>query len=678
MKKGYHKICLSLIVCCSLLAPTSISIRANTQPEESKEYIIKVDDPITLESFKKEYGEQIVEEKTTDILEENNIVVVEMTASEVQEQIKNKDVIVEEDIILEAMTDQGVLSELSILNEVDTQEQLVTWNLKAVNGDQESLKDIESSNISCSAIKIGVIDSGIEYLSEIEPKERVNLTKSSDAEIEYDNPIYEDITGHGTGVAGIISAKDDNAGLVGISPNAQLYDIKVFDENNCAPLSRIIEGIQYAIDQKVNVLNMSFGTSIRSEIFHQKIIEAYDSGILLVAASGNKGKVEYPAAFNEVIAVGATTSQNTVADFSRTGTVSDIVAPGAAVLTTGLLGGYGVENGTSIAAPHVTGAAALLWSKDLSKSNDFIRQLLIQSARKLDDINTGSGLLDIKRAFEIYEEFSKSYEPQKIEYEYIADNERELESFLENYVVGSWGTQAHETILQNTEGLTTQAMSIVKLGMLAPDSSKYGLQGMGKYPQWHGFTSWGEGANKKYCNYMASYIYLTEIALGFPKEAKNTGVFNSPLRPTYLSLDDYSQINGKVTATKFGDVTWEVALGRNPVTDRNKRLFMYGCALHTVTDLFAHSTYRLNGTYIDHPQADDIGILPNRYTCAKNMVDAGISHIKGYTKGSISDFVYALKDYDGSFKMPSYSKKALLTDKNYYEANKVTFDKISQ
>src|SRR5699024_6314646 len=117
------------------------------------------------------------------------------------------------------------------------------------------------------------------------------------------------------------------------------------------------------------------------------------------------------------------------------------------------------------------------------------------------------------------------YVPGKVEYKEISENEDPLETFDENYVVGSWGTKYHENLVgeaqdpANSITLSTEAMAIVKLGAVAPDQSKYELQGMGQYPQLHGFTSWKDSTGTtKYCNYMASYIYLTQMALGFPKD----------------------------------------------------------------------------------------------------------------------------------------------------------------
>ncbi len=677
-----------------------VSKTSMTYAGESKEYIVMAENRQELNSFMEQYGDKIVEEKSTDLLEKGNMTVIDMTEAEVASIVSTFDddgLIIEENMTVTAMAEES--NEVRETLEEESDPQQTTWNIKAVNASPEELNTVTGSAIAktmdnSSNIKIAIIDSGIDALGEVEPVERINLTPAfgEGEEKEVVSPIFEDVTGHGTSVAGIISAADDEYGLVGINPNAQLYDIKVFDEANNAPLSRILEGIQCAMDRDVNVLNMSFGTPVSSEIFHQKIANAYHQGMLLIAASGNNGVVEYPAAYDEVMAVGATTEKNKVADFSITGTKSEIVAPGAAVLTSGLFGGYGVANGTSISAPHVSAAASLLWAKDTTKSNDFIRQLLNQSARKLEDENSGNGLLDVTKAFEIYDQFAEVYEPGKVEYKEIPENEDALETFDENYVVGSWTSKGHEDALAN-ETMTTEGMTVVKLGGIAADQPDYKLTGMKKYPQLHGyFYELGDdGESRIYSNYMASYIYLTQMALGFPNTKTNSNTYTKPTKPSFMTDYDYNKINGIATATKFGGVSWSKIFADKGIaeTDKNKRLFMYGVALHTVTDLFAHSTTikGADGTwkYITHatnadgdaiPDADDNDYYPNRFTCTKRMTSEVVKRIKRNTKGSLEDFINALVDYKGAFKIPSYANKAEAVDSIYYNANKAAFDQI--
>ena len=243
------------------------------------------------------------------------------------------------------------------------------WNLKSIHVDKA--KDTATDE----KVKVALLDSGIDYQEGLNVKERVNL-------IEDDNefsPMFEDSSNHGTSIASLIVS--NNGKVKGINKNVELYSARILDENKQAPISRVVEGIYWAIDKKVNIISISFGTNQYSEALKQAIDEANAKGILVIAAAGNQGEngtdnVEYPAAFENVVAVGSVDSKAEVSDFSSTGKEVDVVAPGEAVRATGAFGETMVTSGTSMAVPHVVGAASLLWQKDTSKSKDFIKKNL--------------------------------------------------------------------------------------------------------------------------------------------------------------------------------------------------------------------------------------------------------------------------------------------------------------
>lgn len=164
--------------------------------------------------------------------------------------------------------------------------------------------------------------------------------------------IYEDISGHGTGIAGIIAAKNNGVGISGINPNVQLYSARVLDQNNTAPISRVIEAIYWAIESDVNIINISFGTPNNSDSLRMAIEDAYDAGILIVAAAGNNNVMEYPAAYEEVVSVGSVNCFGERSLGSATGEELELMAPGEQILTTGAFGGVLVSSGTSIATAH--------------------------------------------------------------------------------------------------------------------------------------------------------------------------------------------------------------------------------------------------------------------------------------------------------------------------------------
>lgn len=186
----------------------------------------------------------------------------------------------------------------SVINSVDDHEAF--WNIVSVGSEEGGILTIDG-DAALDPVKVAILDSGVDYTEDIDVYMRKNFIPGED-EISV---IYEDISGHGTSVAGIIAAKDNDEGITGINPYVQLYSARILDENKQAPASRVVAAIDWAIEQDVDIINISFGTTVDSEEIHAAIRRAYDAGILIVAAAGNNGVVEYPAAFDEVVAVGA-------------------------------------------------------------------------------------------------------------------------------------------------------------------------------------------------------------------------------------------------------------------------------------------------------------------------------------------------------------------------------------
>lgn len=181
-----------------------------------------------------------------------------------------------------------------------------------------------------------------------------------------DNPV--DDNGHGTHVSGIIDADTDNAaGVAGVTHGAKLVSLKVLDASGFATTKDAIAAVYYAADNGCKVINMSFGGYSSSQGFQDAITYAYDKGAVSVAAVGNEGwsLTSYPAGFDHVIGVGAIDSSCNVASFSNFNFSVDVVAPGVNIESTTWSAsgaGYGYMTGTSMAAPHVTGIAALMFS----------------------------------------------------------------------------------------------------------------------------------------------------------------------------------------------------------------------------------------------------------------------------------------------------------------------------
>jgi subtilisin len=205
-------------------------------------------------------------------------------------------------------------------------------------------------------IKVAVIDTGI---SSKHPdlrgqvKGRVTIASKGEGSTRMD--------GHGTHVAGTIAAIANRRGIVGVAPAVELYDVRAFAADGTATIADIVEGINWSVENGMHVINMSFGTPEDNYALHHAVKQAARAGIVMVASAGNNGgKPEYPAAYREVVAVGAIDRDNRLASFSSRGPGIDVFAPGVGIKSTWLNGSYRVLDGTSMAAAHISGLYALM------------------------------------------------------------------------------------------------------------------------------------------------------------------------------------------------------------------------------------------------------------------------------------------------------------------------------
>ncbi len=252
-------------------------------------------------------------------------------------------------------------------------------------------------------VKIAVIDSGLSSLASEFPSKYV--TRAYD----YINPdappskYCEDENGHGTFVAGIISAEHNARGVTGISPFSKLYIFRCFDSGKQASYKDIIDAIYKAVDEYgCDIINMSLGGNQSSTSFRKAIDYAYSKGVLIVAAAGNDGpnsgsRVYYPAAYDNVICVGSVRADGHRAAHSQKNDYVNIMAPGESVWSVSLnSAGYGASTGTSYAAPHVTAAAALAKSLNPELTNEDLMDYLYLSADAMTDRFSGHGLLNVQ------------------------------------------------------------------------------------------------------------------------------------------------------------------------------------------------------------------------------------------------------------------------------------------
>lgn len=229
-----------------------------------------------------------------------------------------------------------------------------------------------------------------------------------------DSTPNDDNTGtfHGTRVSGIVGATANDGDVVGVCRNCRILAVKVLNSDGFGSLSSIITGIMFAADARdengnpTSVINLSLGSSFNSSAEEAAINYAISKNIVVVAASGNDGapcRINFPAAYNDVISVGATDSLDILADFSCSGGALDIVAPGVNIRSLSPTPGVTlVGDGTSFAAPMVAGVAALIRSRDPNMSvADVTRHINFNA----DDLGTpgydggyGFGRLDANRA----------------------------------------------------------------------------------------------------------------------------------------------------------------------------------------------------------------------------------------------------------------------------------------
>lgn len=248
---------------------------------------------------------------------------------------------------------------------------------------------------SGKGIKVAVLDTGIDlYHSDLLVRGGTNTIDGGD---------YHDRVNHGTHVAGIAAALQNDFGVVGMSPAADLYSVKVLGDNGSGTVSALIAGIDWSVKNGMKVLNMSLGTTSDSRSLKNAVDNAYTAGLLLVAAAGNSGtsdgsgdNVSYPARYDSVIAVAAIDRYNVRAPFSSTGPAIELSAPGVTIYSTLPGDNYGRGSGTSMASPHVAGAAALIWAANSNYTNIQVRQSLREGAIELGNPNHyGYGLVNM-------------------------------------------------------------------------------------------------------------------------------------------------------------------------------------------------------------------------------------------------------------------------------------------
>lgn len=259
-----------------------------------------------------------------------------------------------------------------------------------------------------TGIRVAVVDTGIDYTH---PDLLLNYQGGYDFVNNDSDPM--DDHWHGTHVAGTIAALRNGTGVVGVAPEVNLYGLKVLNSQGSGSFSSIIAALDWAVSNGIQVVNLSLGSSSDpGTTVRQAFTNAYSKGLVIVASAGNAGSgtdtVGFPAKYDSVIAVASTTSSDARSSFSSTGPAVEIAAPGSSIYSTDLGGGYYTASGTSMAAPHVAGVAALILGAGITDLNgntlvnDEVRWVLQATANDLGtdgrDEWFGFGLADAEAA----------------------------------------------------------------------------------------------------------------------------------------------------------------------------------------------------------------------------------------------------------------------------------------
>ncbi|PSQ17817.1 serine protease [Halobacteriales archaeon QS_8_69_26] len=276
--------------------------------------------------------------------------------------------------------------------------QTLPWGIDRVDADV-----VHGNGETGNGADVAIIDTGID---EDHPDLQANLGVGK-AYVACDgsngstcNNDWDDDNGHGTHCAGIADAIDNTEGVVGVSTEATLHAVKVLDSGGSGTYSDIAAGIEWVADQGYDVGSLSLGGSSGNSTLKDACQYAQNNGVLLVAAAGNDygGSVSYPAAYEECLAVSSTNQNDELSSFSNVGPEIELAAPGSDIYSTYAGGGYDTLSGTSMACPHVSGAAGQLMAN--GKSNSEARQTMKSTAEDigLTAEEQGSGLLDVEAA----------------------------------------------------------------------------------------------------------------------------------------------------------------------------------------------------------------------------------------------------------------------------------------
>jgi len=269
------------------------------------------------------------------------------------------------------------------------------WNMVKVQAPQAWEVTTGSSSINIAILDTGVDQDHPDLASKI--ISNVNFSGSNTT---------DDIHGHGTHVAGIAAASTNNGlGVAGLGYDTTIMNVKVLSDTGSGTYSGLAAGIVWAADNGAEIINMSLGGSAPSSTLEDAVNYAWSKGVVVVAAAGNSGNdlAWYPAYYANSIAIAATGANDALASWSNYGDWVDVAAPGASIYSTVKGGSYWYMSGTSMAAPHVAGLAALVFTtvSDTDgdgKLNDEVRSRIEATCDDIGVSGIGYGRINAAQA----------------------------------------------------------------------------------------------------------------------------------------------------------------------------------------------------------------------------------------------------------------------------------------
>lgn len=554
---------------CALVATFTISAVA-PQLAQAADY----DDVFIV--YKSEAGKQLIEKNATRIVKDFDVLqTVEGAFTKQALQI------LKQSPEIQSIQKKSLrLSPASTDSHILTNMKNPTWNIERLG-----IQKLWQNQLTGKGIKVAMIDTGVKNLTMFQNVKKLSFV-ADDLTTATDESNPEDVENHGTRVASVISTAPEAVQFYsnpnstsstklsytysGIAPNVELYSLKVTEPGLGAELSNIASAIEWSIANKIDVLNISLGVSLSASdlqtngagaTLKNAIAKATKAGITIVSATGNDSKngilapVLYPAAFDNVIAVGATDNMNNVSSFSNGGKAIDVVAPGENIPAINLEGAIVRSSGTSFASPEIAGVIALLKEKFPTYTPKQLKEVLLANTvdygAKGFDNSYGNGFVNFA-----------SFDPKKV----------------------TVSKDTSKVVTPNTPASSLPTASTSKKVKVQSDAQKYVSSHQVTITKW--ITALQKG---KKLNFMTQFgpLYSVYYELAAPEKKFITNYrkkikavsISSAVKSSKLKATNLTQMKKK----KYTKLTFTTAIKPSTVKTSNVKVFKAGKAVSGVT-----------------------------------------------------------------------------------------------